>query len=746
LYLAVKIGFRQVLLFLDGYFYWLGDFVQVAGKPDEFYQMITVLSLCVLMSVFSYIFIIAKFHFMVVFCAGMGLFTVQWSYDIFTGYLAFYCYLFVTLACYLKHVYQIKARKSPNEFVKTGMLTLWSIPVCVLIIGLSSLIHASDKPIEWKWLDQKIISAYKYFNRMDMESFDYFSLSASSGFGDRNGFLGGKVHLDKTNVLKVSTSRNVYLRGVSKELYNGAGWTNSSSRRDPAGADYASLLEDTEELQQGMRYLTGNQINLKQYFNENKVMVTFLNLKTKSVFLPSKMTSFSSNNKGLQTFVDSTGGLSAQKRMKKGFQYTVKMLSPKIGTQEFEDILRKSRKGLYSDYIIQNYRKYSLNQSAQPTAAGSASAAGSVVVRASSANFSAARAESTANSDEEKQSVIKLMFRSNKIYNSYLQLPVNLPQRVKDLAVSLTGNCENNYDKAKAIEKYLASKYPYNLDVRSTPRHRDFVDYFLFDLRQGYCSYYASAMAILARCAGLPARYVEGYILPPEPSKNDPSVYVVTNMQAHAWVEIYFEGYGWLPFEPTSPFRNHFYSDSSSEAVLATGYNPGYENYMEMMRRYSGKGRTRFLPADEKAGRKIPAWQVALPAAAALLLIFILTLLFNVFRNRYRLYRIVCLPARECVLRYYDYYISVLGLQGYGLKPSETAFQYSERIDSSLYFKSVKFKEITDVFVRSRYSQKEISENEKQLLCDFQEGFIDEMKGTMGKIKFFLLKYVLGKF
>ncbi|MGI6669306.1 MAG: transglutaminase-like domain-containing protein [Acetivibrionales bacterium] len=142
-------------------------------------------------------------------------------------------------------------------------------------------------------------------------------------------------------------------------------------------------------------------------------------------------------------------------------------------------------------------------------------------------------------------------------------MPENLPQRVKDLSLSLTSSKENNYDKAKAIEQYLASNYPYNLDVRSTPRNRDFVDYFLFDLKEGYCSYYASAMAILARCAGLPARYVEGYMLPPEPLEDDRTAFIITNMQAHAWVEIYFEGYGWLPFEPTSPFRSRFYETFS---------------------------------------------------------------------------------------------------------------------------------------------------------------------------------------
>jgi hypothetical protein len=92
--------------------------------------------------------------------------------------------------------------------------------------------------------------------------------------------------------------------------------------------------------------------------------------------------------------------------------------------------------------------------------------------------------------------------------------------------------------------------YTYTLDLPPVPRQRDVVDYFLFDLRRGYCDYYASAMVVLARLAGLPARLVTGYASGSYDSEL--GVYTVTAADAHSWAEIYFPGIGWVEFEPTT--------------------------------------------------------------------------------------------------------------------------------------------------------------------------------------------------
>ena len=136
-----------------------------------------------------------------------------------------------------------------------------------------------------------------------------------------------------------------------------------------------------------------------------------------------------------------------------------------------------------------------------------------------------------------------------EIRERYLALPETIPQRVLDLARQLTADIPNPYDKAKAIESYLRT-YPYSLDVTPPPPDRDVADYFLFDLKTGYCDYYATSMIVLTRTAGLPARLVIGYsngIY--DPTKAE---YVIRGANAHSWVEVYFAGVGWVEFEPTA--------------------------------------------------------------------------------------------------------------------------------------------------------------------------------------------------
>jgi transglutaminase-like putative cysteine protease len=132
----------------------------------------------------------------------------------------------------------------------------------------------------------------------------------------------------------------------------------------------------------------------------------------------------------------------------------------------------------------------------------------------------------------------------------YLQLPSELPPRVRQLANNITSGIDNPYDEAKAIETYLRSNYPYDLDIPAPPAEQDVTDYFLFDLKRGYCDYYATAMVVLARASGLPARFVSGYSSGSYDAIN--AEYIVRELNAHSWAEVYFPEIGWIEFEPTA--------------------------------------------------------------------------------------------------------------------------------------------------------------------------------------------------
>ncbi|AOH53073.1 hypothetical protein ABE28_001795 [Peribacillus muralis] len=137
------------------------------------------------------------------------------------------------------------------------------------------------------------------------------------------------------------------------------------------------------------------------------------------------------------------------------------------------------------------------------------------------------------------------------------QLPEGLPNRVYELASRLTRDETNWYDKAKVIENYFdRPEFIYSKDDIPYPdTSQDYVDQFLFESKIGYCDNYSTAMVVLLRAANIPARWVKGYTEGDKTVYRGESVYKVTNNNAHSWVEVYFSGIGWVPFEPTKGFN-----------------------------------------------------------------------------------------------------------------------------------------------------------------------------------------------
>ncbi len=134
------------------------------------------------------------------------------------------------------------------------------------------------------------------------------------------------------------------------------------------------------------------------------------------------------------------------------------------------------------------------------------------------------------------------------VLDRYTQLPLGLPGRVRGLAHEVTVNGDTPYDKALMVEGNL-KRLPYDLKVDPPPFDSDGVDFFLFEQRKGYSEYFASAMAVLLRSVGVPARVAVGYTT--GDATEVPNLYAVTDSHSHAWVEVYFPGYSWIPFEPT---------------------------------------------------------------------------------------------------------------------------------------------------------------------------------------------------
>ena len=133
----------------------------------------------------------------------------------------------------------------------------------------------------------------------------------------------------------------------------------------------------------------------------------------------------------------------------------------------------------------------------------------------------------------------------------YREIPDTLPERVADVARRITAGATSQTERAAAIEAYLRD-LTYSYQVEPLQPGGDAVDQFLFTMRSGYCTYYASAMAVMARVVGIPSRVAVGYAS----GTFDPatSTYTVREGDAHAWPELYIDGQGWTRWEPT-PIR-----------------------------------------------------------------------------------------------------------------------------------------------------------------------------------------------
>lgn len=135
------------------------------------------------------------------------------------------------------------------------------------------------------------------------------------------------------------------------------------------------------------------------------------------------------------------------------------------------------------------------------------------------------------------------------VQDRYLQLPDTVTPATIALAEQLTAGLSNPYDKAIAVRDYLRTTIDYNDQINAPPDGVDPVDYVLFDLQEGYCTYYAAAMAVMLRSQGVPARLVSGYAL--GEYEEATQSYRVRAENSHTWVEVFFPTYGWIHFEPT---------------------------------------------------------------------------------------------------------------------------------------------------------------------------------------------------
>jgi transglutaminase-like putative cysteine protease len=281
-----------------------------------------------------------------------------------------------------------------------------------------------------------------------------------------------------------------------------------------------------------------------------------------------------------------------------------------------------------------------------------------------------------------------------EIREMYTQLPATLPRRVNQLALELTSEYDNVFDKAKAIEAYLKS-FPYNLNITAPPEDRDGVDYFLFDLQQGYCDYYASSMTVMLRALGIPARYVLGYATGQFDA--DSSSWQVLQLNYHSWVEVYHGDLGWIRYEPTPPNGIEFGGQANPAAppsvVDATDFGDGPfpeddEGESDLTGEFTSQNRTYV----SLTGLLLGAISLA-----------VVVLAYVYYRWWWRLGGL----ARADEL--YAKMTRLATLLGVPPSPAQTPFEYVESLAAEIPEHATAFRELGRVYSTRRYAQGTIS-------------------------------------
>lgn len=432
----------------------------------------------------------------------------------------------------------------------------------LMLIGISmpSVAPVLQDPYTlWKNARGERVQVYLGEKAIPSESDPASARIASSGYSRNDEALGGGFNYDYSPIMTVSTSHKSYWRGESKDMYTGKGWVKNES-----GSLMQPVRKDAE-LDSGVDRSLAETVKVDQ-------IVTMLRDDIYPVLFAAAPVSK----------VNWVGSEEA------GFPFDMLW---SVG--EWELIKAQSDNPYPDTYAVTS---------------------------------------EVALLDEAKLRGTRAVLPDRRESDRYLQLPDSLPGRVRELAEEVTAAGETDYDKARLLETYLSSSYTYTNQPdlsKLTGGSADFVDQFLFELMEGYCDYFSTTMAVMARSVGLPARWVKGFssgALPvdmygppqgyfPEGEDYNPNgsgTYTVRNSDAHSWVEIYFEGYGWVPFEPTAGFAFPYRMPAGEETALPE---------VDLSEPVDTQ------PAEASASDKAPAvwgWAAAVTAAAAVALILVL--------------------------------------------------------------------------------------------------------------------------
>ncbi len=296
-------------------------------------------------------------------------------------------------------------------------------------------------------------------------------------------------------------------------------------------------------------------------------------------------------------------------------------------------------------------------------------------------------------------------------------------KRINELAqkiVEETG-AENTFQKVYSILKYLEENYEYSLKPGGEDVE-DRLEYFLFESKKGYCTYYAFAFALLARSLDIPSRVAAGFL--PDPLLEVMNYYYILGSRAHTWVEIYFEEFGWITFDVPTGSEEEMEEGQMGDpldwnkfldAIRQIERNPEVEKEIEEeIEKYKEQKEQQKQTIQQRINKSI-----------AFILIIIIIVIFVILIIK--LIRFLLIKQDDDELRIINTYNFVRGLLfdvGLGRKPHEVLNDFAKRINEQ---KSIEISGLTDLYLKAKYD-KQIPENAKERVEKSYQEFITSYK------------------
>ena len=674
-----------------------------------------------------------KFSYPFIFALGAGVFlTVNIAHP--DGYHSAFGLLLITLAL----IYIKRAKNSPKKVAAL-------VPVCALALVLATAVPMPNLDESRRVLSELYEEAFWIVRSPFMPR--YFS-THWLGFEQRDGTLGGNLNQSGEFIMWVFVDEPVYLRAVTKNIYTGRAWhtrhehdyftpryyPDFHAMRNLVVMEYMDndsfrFVWDWEEqtLHNPRDIGSITSIYDDELFYRTNVRHVGINIgrvRTGTIFTPpgSLAIQVNSDDYGL---LQRGSDLRVTPTFSRDTTYSFLFHTVDIENEYIQNMLRHSHRGFYERRFDEiGERIYMLEYAWNgpvPFYAGNITRYVYENIRIPYAIY---------------------------VYENYLSLPETLPERVWELAFAITANYDNNFDRAVAIKQYLHT-LSYTTTPGDLPYGHDFVDHFLFDIRHGYCTHFATAMSVMARMIGVPSRYNMGFMTPTYMSGGAFRVY---GIHAHAWAELYFEGVGWVIFEATPAYEPTPYQVDTPIAPGLVNYwdemfiYDYYEMYllMQMMAEqleggtWAGSGVVAATPADERTEINI------LMLAAITIVLAAGTYIFIRKAEENRRHRVIHGDEyKESVLESFKGLIEILSLYGLPMQPHESAIGYSKRVEKLAPLGTMQLRTAAEIFSRARYSQIEMNKDDADFVKKNYFQMHEKMKESGHRLRFFVHRYIV---